>query len=226
MIYIGITDARGASPVAYIELDLPRGVTEKIKRTANEDERRLRTAAYKTLSELYKIAIGGKMPDIIAERGEKPAFVANGNEAPKFNISHDRGFAVAAISKDIEIGVDIQSMPTRKLNFKKITERLFKGMKTKPLDYDEDDFPEVKIFFFEAFDGDFKRVSREGALTPISTADAYCDPLAKWTVLEASLKLDGGGFALKKRTEGLDPKTKTYSISLGNDSYFLTLAIP
>ena len=222
MIYVGITDARRAAfSSKELAERLPVGVLRKIEGTKNEREKKLRLAAYLTLGELYSRLTSKVLPEISFADGEKPCFVKESDRTYSFNISHDRDFAVAAIS-DGEVGVDIQSMPERRLNIKRAVERLFSsriGEERRVTDANLD----ADITFFKVCGTEIKK-SATPQTEMQSANEATADPLARWTALEAVLKLDGVGFAPGKEP-CKDAKTKTLSFGDGKDRYVITVAV-
>lgn len=233
MIYAAVLDVTelGADCEKYVAA-LPNGVKERIENTADTAVRKLRVGAYFMLSVLYGELSGEKMPEILYTDDGKPYFSGTA-EKYTFGISHDGELAAVAVSDSgDEVGVDIQAVPKRSLHFEKIAERFFAPLGKKDRAPQENAAREDGAFCL-----DERFFSARGDSICEETAESFCekeltekeassDFIARWSVLEALLKLSGGGFGelsdageIAKRA-----KTRTVRIKRGKREYAFTVA--
>ena len=149
------------------------------------------------------------MPSIEFTDEGKPYFTKNSNiPCPVFSISHDRDFAAVAISdENINLGVDIQSMPENKGRLERIAQRFLEVFRRSDSVYKKlmmesemkrsrtrEHISHLFLYLDESFD---ILESDEGKIGEIifGKEEKEYEYLTKWTALEASLKMSGGGFA-------------------------------
>ena len=231
MIFVGILDTEGVSRFEKELLEnIPGDVVSRIKNTHSERERALKIGAYSLLSRLYKIKrSGAELPQILYTDAGKPYFAGSENENNylHFSISHDKNVAVVAIG-DTPVGVDVQSMPKRRISLEGIAKRFFASQTLSPTpEISSAIEPEAEYFYFGIKDGEFCELeASDFSPREISLDEARGDFLARWTLLEANLKMTGTGFSgdglRKKETEN---KTKTVFITRKNELFALTVCI-
>ena len=187
MINVAILRTSGALSLEERALSLVSdSVKEKIECTKSEEEREHRVGAYLLLSHLF---------------GEKTKTIVYKNDVPKvdtptpvFNYSHGDGFVALAYSEceGEKIGVDLQAEPKKKGLLSRIAERFL-----SPFDKirEKGDFSSIfcEYSFYEIIDGEIVK-TKPLNMKRLTRAEAQCDLLSKWTILEAALKASGGGF--------------------------------
>ena len=188
MINVAILKTSGALSLEERVLSLVSdSVKEKIKGTKSEEEREHRVGAYLLLNHVF----GDKTKTIVYENGVPKS----DTPIPVFNYSHSDGFVALAYSEDSEekIGVDLQAEPKKKGILSRIAERFL-----SPFDKirEKGDFSSLfcEYSFYEIAD-DALIKTEEKSMRRLTRAEAECDLLSKWTILEAALKAYGGGFS-------------------------------
>lgn len=233
MIYAAVLDVTelDVGCEKYVAV-LPNGVKKRIENTADTAVRKLRIGAYFMLSVLYEELSGEKMPEILYTDDGKPYF-RGASDKYTFGISHDGELAAVAVSDSgDEVGVDIQAVPKRSLHFEKIAERFFAPLGKKDKVSQEnaaqgDGAVCLDERFFSAYGDRICEETAESFCEKSLTADeAASNFIARWSVLEALLKLSGGGFGelsdageIAKRA-----KTRTVRIKRGKREYSFTVA--
>ncbi len=237
MIYLGILELSEKISDVYAD-KLGDAVKNRINEAKNPESRIARLGAYSLLVGMYDYLKGEccfqeKMPQICYTGGGKPYFLENNSlqNAPKFNISHDLGLAVCVISNSCEVGVDVQSMPKRRLNLSRIADRFFAPLRRiDPLipEEPEDDELEVSVLFFTECGGELSLSELDKlSLKRVRDALSSSDFLSKWTLLEAVLKMSGGGFGDSAAANELlaNSDTVTFSLKHNGDEYFISAAV-
>lgn len=206
----------------------------RAKEAANPDEARLKLGAYILLSHLAREYMGADvLPEICYTPMGKPYFATDFKW--QFNIAHDRDLCAVVLSDSCDaVGVDLQSMPERKIRLERIRQRFF-----APLDYLSGKSGEEggKIHtlsiipeFFSAkqtTDGyaakklsdtaDFEKVSERG------TADL--DFLTKWTLLEATVKATGEGISTYRNSEKVDTDSYISAFKYNGRTFSVSCAV-
>lgn len=132
----------------------------------------------------------------------KPFFADS--QYPPFSISHADGAVAVAIGAACEeIGVDIEKISPR-LSDTKLTDRFFGGIKLG-----ENEIDDIKI------------------VTDAKILPAYDGAPARFTLGEATVKCDGGGFAVAGRVSELAKKMERASFvaELCGERYSLSVAV-
>ena len=162
-------------------------VKEKIKETKNKEQREHRIGAHLLLNAVF----GEKVQTIVYENGAPKM----DTPYPVFNYSHSDGFVALAYSEGDEgkIGIDLQAEPKKKGILSRIAERFL-----SPFDKirEKGDFSSIfcEYSFYEIEGGKLSK-TEPIKMKRLTRAEAEGDLLAKWTILEASLKAYGGGFS-------------------------------
>lgn len=228
MVRVGILDLSGNLFDGFDIDRIPPGeIRERIEKTKNKEQKACRIAAYLLLEKMIKnVSPCDKMPQIIYTPQGKPRFDegCGVNISCRFNISHDGGAVAVAVS-DTEVGVDVQSHLANSESQNRIATRFADALDT--LDARSDREPSVSFCFFEIKNGEiFERLCDGGAPANLTKEDVAKDFVARWTVLEAALKLDGGGFASIGNVRAIveRAKFKTVAFNLSGNKYALTVA--
>ena len=131
--------------------------------------------------------------EILKEEGGKPYFATEGY--PAFSIAHSAGLIAVALTRDFaKIGVDIE--PCARLCNTRISDRFFAGL--------------------EPCNGEIgqMRLVYDGATRPCGREDM---PAVRFTLGEAVIKCDGGGFAVAANAAALSEKMKRASLIIKTD---------
>ncbi len=204
----------GDKVVGYIEL------------LKNPRAKKERSCAYILLSHAVK-ELFGKNPEIIWADNGKPRFA---DENIYFNISHSRDLVAVTISDRGAVGVDAEGEidPERG---RRLEMRFFSGLtfSDSHLDvkyiYSKIDSEGNVCFseFAEADDG--KLISSDGRLTMSSVPHSESFS-ARWTLYEARLKCDGGGFTSLPCLDMLllESRADIKKIKVNSQVYYLTTA--
>ena len=244
MVYLGILDLRASSIDSFAECNkMSSAVKKRIDSAGCEASARSRKGAYALLSRVYEdlkkeLSLPCEMPEIFYTDEGKPYFSNNLSlqKIPNFSISHDGDIAVVAISADREVGVDAQSMPKRKINIEAIASRFFAPIRRLDAQFargealcDEDtrEECEISVFFYTvSSDGIVPADAATYPLAEIPRSRADSEFLGKWTILEAALKMSGGGFADISGKENIiySAVTKTVTVAVGKAKYFISVA--
>ncbi len=195
-------------------------VTDKIIGTKNEKLKKQRIGAYISLDFLYKSIFGTQkeMPNLDYNEKGKPYFT-NCKDV-FFSISHDEDYSAVAICDTCrDIGIDIQAMPKNKSRLERVADRFLsvfkrndftynakKKMKENPSSIKENDISYI-----------FAELGEHGKIEIVedtvheflekNKADEY-EYLTKWTLLEASLKMEGSGFREYENAEKIIKKAR------------------
>ncbi len=230
MIYLGIMISENAEKIPDIYAHkLGDAVENRINNTKNPDSRSSRIGAYSLVAKMYedlreRLGFSQEMPEIIYTGIGKPAFSDNNSlqKAPKFNISHDGAVSVCAFSLDGDVGVDVQSMPKRIINISRIRDRFFAPIRRFDSSAEGMFAAECEAeLFFYSLSGE-KILPAELSVKRISNSGFESDFLLKWTLLEAALKMGGGGFSDISAADALLEKSECAAFSLewrGNTVY-------
>ena len=144
------------------------------------------------------------LPDaeIIKDGRGKPYFAAEGY--PAVSISHTEGAVAVALATECPaVGVDIERHSPR-LSDTRVAERFFRG-----LSYQGCECFDIKI------------------ITDGVTAPAEDCAATRFTLGEAIIKCDGGGFAASAEATALAKKMEksSYTVTLGGEKYSLSVAV-
>lgn len=223
MVRIGILDVTGCQLSEFkIGERLPMAEKERIEKTKNPGEKLLRCAAYTLLGKMYtETFLCERMPEMIYTPQGKPRFVEN--KSCHFNISHD-GKAVAVAISDGEVGVDLQSYLVDDGTKSRVITRFENAIRV--LGERGDSAPVVTFAFYEVIEGEISRKTDGWEINPLAKKDTLSDFCAEWTLLEAALKLDGGGFASIGYLEDIVRCARflTVKFSLHGEEYALAVA--
>ena len=192
MIRIGILDVseRCARDFETGE-NISAAVKERIEKTKHPKQKLQRRAAYALLEWMYKdMDSTEQMPEIIYTPQGKPSFFENNSF--HFTISHSDGVVAVAIS-DGEVGIDVQSSSIDDGAKQRVGARFGDVLRaTCERGVKE---PLATISFFEIKNGAIGLKTESQAVIKLTKKEADTDFSASWTLLEAALKLDGGGFS-------------------------------
>ncbi|MBO7304551.1 MAG: hypothetical protein J6V09_04955 [Clostridia bacterium] len=230
MIVLGIIDVRQIEPERVGDVSQNQ-LFLRAKAAQNTDEVRQKLGAYYLLSYLVREHMGADLlPEIYYTSFGKPYF--KDSSELRFNISHDRCFAAVILSDgECEVGVDIQSMPDRKIRLERIRERFF-----APLDYlsGKNDKNTKKInthpvlpeFFSvkQTADGYAAEKMRDMTDIEIISGDdtAELEFLTKWTLLEATVKAMGEGMSAYRDSEKLDTDSYITAFKHNGNTFLLS----
>ena len=219
MVRVGILSVAECGGVEFGDFKrLPISVRERIKKTANPEEKLLRIASYTLLLRMYENAFSAQeMPEIIYTPGGKPKF--SGSDGCFFNISHSRGAVAVAIS-DREVGIDVEGCEVSAERAQRVEKRCAEALAA--VSKNEKGELGVEFLQFDVRCGEI--VSSDGKITVKD--ENPCGFSLRWTRLEAALKLDGDGFAGIKRIEKIasDSLFKTVVIEFCGRKIALTVA--
>jgi phosphopantetheinyl transferase len=185
------------SPVgSFSEVEIPLEVMKHILKANNLRLRKERCAAYYLLSALCQKIIGF-VPKIEWNNIGKPCFV---NTCLHFNLSHTNNMVAVTLSDQGSVGVDVEG-EIEEERAARLERRFFSelSISDRPL--------KVQYFYCQ-----FGPIG--GKFIPLDECFSDCDSIlkdstpiksfekifssesfaAKWTLFEASLKCDGGGF--------------------------------
>ena len=232
MLYIGVLRIKKEDNIDLLMKSLPEKTAERLSARRNEKERRLSAGAYSLLSKLYKKALGAddEMPQILYTGEGKPYFEEEKDNKSlqnevKFSISHDEEAAVVCLGVgDGAVGIDVQSEPRRRISLDKIAERFFSPFKNPKAEVTREKIEkdEITLSFYEIRDGEIADAEEE----VFAFSDNPSEFLAKWTLLEASLKASSRGFsAIEERDAILKRvRTRTFSLVLSGREYAVSAA--
>lgn len=179
------------------------------------------TVVYAMLDTLYRAKFNTPTPVIEKNEYGKPYFT---DGSCHFSISHGKGLCAVLLTDEGECGVDIEP-EIEETRAKKIDTRFLSDrLPVRPLKRDIELRQEL--------------TGGENAQEPKPSGDVEIQELevggaegltttAKWTVLEAVLKMSGEGFAaFSKRLEIAErARTKTLLFTNENRAFYVTLAI-
>ncbi len=217
-------------------LNLPNAVKDKINGTNNEKLKKHRIGAYIALDFLYREMFEKErgLPNIEYTKKGKPYFTNCENVS--FSISHDENYtAVAICDTGRDIGIDIQAMPKKKGRLERIAQRFLSVFKRDDFVYNakqsmKENSPQIKqkdiSYFFITLDRDAKaQPVNDIAFLPKEENASY-DYLTKWTLLEATLKMDGSGFEKYKNAEDIISSAKNdIKVFIGEDDIPYSVAV-
>ncbi len=227
MVRIAVLDITGCDADEFeAQNPIPDTVKKRIEKAKNPGERILKYAAYALLAKIYsEMRCGKEIPEIIDTSHGKPRFDDSFvNCGLDFNISHDNGAVAVAIS-DKEVGVDLQSHGASTGAAARIGTRFANALAM--LDEREGEVSDISFSFFVVCDGKIsEKCGKEAEIDVLAKEKSSCDFFARWTVLEAALKLDGGGFASIGKLEDVVRNAifKTFTFKLRDKKYTLTVA--
>ena len=179
------------------------------------------TVAYAMLDTLYRAKFNTPTPVIEKNEYGKPYFV---DGSCHFSISHGKGLCAVLLTDEGECGVDIEPEiePTRA---KKIDTRfLCDRLPVRPLKRDI----ELRLELTGGANAQEPKPSGEVEIQGVEVESFDKMPItAKWTVLEAVLKMSGEGFAaFSKRLEiAAVAGTKTLFAGGGQNPFYVTVAV-
>ena len=191
--------------------------------TAKEKSRRLESAAaYMLLSFAVRSLGYGALPRVLRADGGKPYFE---DSDISFSLSHRPGAALAFISDEGEVGADIELIkePDR---MAKMAERYLSGIEASA-----ENAPDIDVLVCDVSESGEIKLVRENAdfvnkNLHISRKCAPDTPYLGWTMLEAALKIGGGGFSDYPRVGEIIPTLAAahYEAKIGDLEYAITLA--
>ena len=179
------------------------------------------TVAYAMLDTLYRAKFNTPTPVIEKNEYGKPYFV---DGSCHFSISHGKGFCAVLLTDEGECGVDIEP-EIEETRAKKIDTRfLCDRLPVRPLKRDI----ELRQELTGGVNAQEPKPSGEVEIQGVEAESFDKMPItAKWTVLEAVLKMSGEGFAaFSKRLEIAEgARTKTLLFANENRVFYVTVAI-
>ena len=220
MILVGILDTK---EIDFESLDLsvlPKEETERLHKMKNSEKKRDSFLSRLLLKKICEEYFQKELPKIEYSEKGKPFFV---NENMAFSISHDKNFAVVAVTDENNaIGVDIQSFGEADEKKERIEKRFLTELDFKNSKCDFD-FKKA-CFELKEKEIELKESSFSFYENPKAEIDAF---LEKWTSLEACLKLVACGFEGFTNVNKYLQKTKIKSVFLqhGGTCYALSIAI-
>ena len=213
---------------------LPTELKERCERANAQSLKRDRILAYTAL--MYAIYEFGLDPDKInithSELG-KPKIEGS---LINVSVSHSGGVGIAAISGDLDVGIDVELLSERTdSTLKRVSDRFIPDFDPKPYPLSECIFDgeakgsgELEVKFFELIP---KRNEGQAFLEKVEAAClAVTDSkrAEKWTCAEALAKLDGRGMSAFPEIEALSRSAKLFSAVTkpnGSISVMLSLAV-
>lgn len=179
------------------------------------------TVAYAMLDTLYRAKFNTPTPVIEKNEYGKPYFT---DGSCHFSISHGKGLCAVLLTDEGECGVDIEP-EIEETRAKKIDTRfLCDRLPVRPLKRDL----ELRQELTGGANAQESKPSGEVEIQELEVGGAEgLTTTAKWTVLEAVLKMSGEGFAaFSKRLEIAEgARTKTLLFANENRAFYVTLAI-
>ena len=179
------------------------------------------SVAYAMLDTLYRAKFNTPTPIIAKSELGKPYFV---DGSCHFSISHGKGFCAVLLTDEGECGVDIEPEIEENRAKKIDTRFLSDRLPVRPLKRDIE-------LRFELAGGENAQEPKPSGEVKIQGVEAESfDKMpitAKWTVLEAVLKMSGEGFAaFSKRLEIAEgARTKTLFAGGGQNPFYVTVAV-
>ena len=179
------------------------------------------TVAYAMLDTLYRAKFNTPTPVIAKSELGKPYFV---DGSCHFSISHGKGLCAVLLTDEGECGVDIEPEIEENRAKKIDTRFLCDRLPVRPLKRDI----ELRQELTGGANAQEPKPSGKVEIQEIEVGGAEgLTTTAKWTVLEAVLKMSGEGFAaFSKRLEIAEgARTKTLLFANENRAFYVTLAI-
>ncbi len=207
----------------------------------NKRVRTEHTAAYISLSYLLKKFLGIDMPKVKYNKKSKPYFTNNDVKC-EFNISHSENFVVLALSFIGEneqgkfdtppsVGVDIEPVMTPKRK-EAIEARYLSKLDFSPLEVNSEILPTyIHLSINEC--GKVSEVPGKYTVCSVNKKSIITNEnynvdsaTARFTVLEAALKAEGGGFSSLSRFFDILSHTRTTTIKLTGEKpeYYISVA--
>ena len=190
------------------------------------------TVAYAMLDTLYRAKFNTPTPVTLKNEYGKPYF-ADGS--CHFSISHGKGLCAVLLTDEGECGVDIEPEIEETRARKIDTRYLSDGLPVHPINGVVELKTELPCQAKTNLSGQAKtdlsghlQTVREIEIQPVEAKSFDEMPTtAKWTFLEAVLKMSGEGFAaFSKRLEiAAVAGTKTLFVGGGKNSFFVTVAV-
>ncbi len=224
MILIALSDTRRLNLDEVLARNIfPEELRVELE-TAAEKTKKERVGAYALLSFAMKNFFGESLCGhcLIREKNGKPALcTADGSVSRiKFNLTHSDGFAAVIITDEgVEIGIDIEGEVDQG-RADRLSLRMEKHLPRIDFSPEKIEFPLVLVSF-----------EASGAICGYEYIQAQrtCSPLcfeSRWTLLEAALKCDGGGFSTLSESFSLYEKHRLFSAKIGLEKkLFLSVAI-
>lgn len=179
------------------------------------------TVVYAMLDTLYRAKFNTPTPVIEKNEYGKPYFT---DGSCHFSISHGKGLCAVLLTDEGECGVDIEP-EIEETRAKKIDTRFLSDrLPVRPLKRDI----ELRQELTGGENAQEPKPSGEVEIQELEVGGAEgLTTTAKWTVLEAVLKMSGEGFAaFSKRLEIAErARTKTLLFTNENRAFYVTLAI-
>ena len=232
MIYVVLCDTARLNTELCSPLVSLYGVGQMIDGASSRTRRR--TAAYLALGEIYELLAREegrpeKFPPISRDLVGKPYFTTAGVSFPCFSISYDNDTVCIALSDtDTDVGVDIERK--RECREKeKIEKRL-----TVEIDESLSFLDGNEVKYFLAVQGEGGRIERLDRVPneilrrvngqKRSTGEDF---FFRWTLTEAILKADGGGFFSVESREKIKKGMRVEAVSFKylSDDVYLSVAI-
>ena len=209
----------------YFAPSIRKEILEHIKSVSNDKFRKERCGAYLLLSAAVKKMLGF-MPPVHFSQSGKPYF----DEEIKiyFNISHTTDLVAVSISDESAVGVDAEAEISLE-RAARLEARFFSelSISERPLDV-------IYAFCEISEDGNIlireienKNISEiQSGKTKISSVNQSYSFGARWTIYEASLKCNGGGFTSLPCLGMilLETKSDTVRIVTEDKEFFVTTA--
>ena len=191
-------------------LTLPANIAEYVDEAGNSLVKAERLGVYSSLLASLKCFYNIENPVIIHQNGEKPHIKS---QEIFFNISHSGGVTVVTLSKEYDVGVDIQTEPDEAMKAR-LEKRFLSNFSSKK--------ENIGITYFlavqDASDFVFYEVEAEGVGINFAS---------NWTSMEAVMKLHGDGFSSLSNIHDLTRKSKIEAtkINIDNTEYYIANAI-
>ena len=179
------------------------------------------TVAYAMLDTLYRAKFNTPTPIIEKNEYGKPYFV---DGSCHFSISHGKGLCAVLLTDEGECGVDIEPEIEENRAKKIDTRFLCDRLPVRSLKRDI----ELRLELTGGVNAQEPKPSGEVEIQELEVGGAEgLTTTAKWTVLEAVLKMSGEGFAaFSKRLEiAAGARTKTLLFANENRAFYVTVAI-
>ena len=201
-------------------------VIDRINKATNPDVKKQRCSSYLLLCALCNKALG-YVPKITWTNSGKPKFV---NNSLYFNISHTNGIVAVSISDEGAVGVDVEGL-IDEARAARLEKRFFSelSISDRPLSvcYYVCRFLDDGMAELVCIDKDNEEnADSEDSSIEFKRIHSSEHFSAKWTLYEASLKCDGGGFISLPCLNMLllECKADLRKFKIADKEYYLTTA--